>query len=341
MVTLIYNILQPEYGGVGRYTFELLSKLRRRIKFNEIDLSQSFGKNNFEKLLAILWKRKQFLSKHLDNFTDINHFLQTEIFFYFKGHGKMIVTLHNPPPFTKAISDMYPGYYSLARSFLFLNRYKEALNKADFLIANSQITKEGILEKGFDESRVKVIGLGIDERFKIIKPFERRKNVVGYVGSFAAHKRVNKLLNDWEKNFNKLRNFNLNLWGSKGTQEEFLKNQYNRKFDISFLGQFSEKISVKIYNSFKAFIFPSKGESFGLPIIEAVACGSPVFIYENAKITPEVRKYAIEIESISEIPDILEKIKAKELVKKSKEVKKEFNWNKNAEETLKIYKKLE
>jgi glycosyltransferase involved in cell wall biosynthesis len=341
MVTLIYNIQRPEQGGVGRYTFEILRKLRNRIKFNEIDLLPSFGKNNFEKLLAILWKRRKFLLNQLDKFSEINHFLQTEIFYYFKAHGKMIVNFHNPPPFTESFSDMYPGYYQLARSFLFLNRYREALNKADFLIANSQLTKEGILEKGVDRSKVKVIDLGIDERFKIIKPFEKRKNIVGYVGSFATHKRIDKLLNDWERSFDRLRNFHLNLWGSKGTQENFLKNRYNGKFSISFLGRFPEKVSVKIYNSFKAFVFPTKGESFGLPAIEAVACGTPAFIYKDSKITREVKKCCIEIESVSEIPKILEGIKEKEIIKKSREVKKEFNWNKNAEETLKVYKKLE
>lgn len=338
-LTVIYNIQRPEQGGVGRYAFELLKRLRNKIEFNEIDLSPSFGKNNFKKLLAILWRRKRFLMKNSNKFGEINHFLQVEIYYTIKGK-KNIVTFHNPPPFTQAISDMYPGFYNFVRSVLFRSRYKEAVETADIIIANSELTKKGILELGYEEERIKVIPLGVDEKFKIILPYPKRKNIIGYLGSFATHKRVDKLLKDWKTNFNKLSNYRLELYGSGGTQFQNLRKVYDGKFNIRFKGKAGNKEIVRVLNSFKAFVFPSKGESFGLPIIEAVACGCPVFIYKDAKITPEVRKYAIEIESISEIPKILEKIKEKELIKKSKEVREEFNWERNAEETLKVYKNL-
>jgi len=47
-----------------------------------------------------------------------------------------------------------------------------------------------------------------------------------------------------------------------------------------------------------------------------VACGTPCFIYKDAKISEEVRKYAIEIESVAEMPSILDEIDEKELPKK-------------------------
>ncbi len=339
MITLVYNLTKPEQGGVGRYSYELLRRLRKKTKLNEIDLSPSFGNNKFEKLTSILWRRKGFIYNNLDKFGDINHFLNTEIFHYFKNYGKMVVTVHNPPPFTKAVSNMYSGYYSFVRSLLFLSRYKEAINKADFLIANSQITKDGIIEFGFDEDKMKVIVLGIDEKFKVLQNI-KRTNVIGYIGSFTHHKRVSKLLCDWKENFTKLKNYRLYLYGTGGEELEYIRNKYDNKFSVKFLGRLSERRIVSVLNSLKAFVFPTKGESFGLPIIEAIACGNPVFIYNDAKITPEVRKYCTEVDSISEIPLILENIKIKEIVKKSLEVKKIFNWDRNVKETLKIYREL-
>jgi glycosyltransferase involved in cell wall biosynthesis len=341
MITLIYNISEPEEGGVGRYTYELRHRLKKKIKMNEINLSPSFGKNNFEKLFGILWKRKYFLAKHLSKFSEVNHFTQAEIFFYFKGHGKTIVTMHNPPPTSKIFPNKYESFYSIVRDVLLVNRFKEALKKADFLIANSQLTKERVIDNLKDESKIKVINFGIGKRYSIITPFEKRKNIIGYVGSFATHKRVNKLLKDWMKNSNSLSKFKLKLYGIGGNQFNFLRLTYNNNQNIKFLGLAKASNLPKVYNSFKAFILPSIGESFGFPLLEAIACGTPTFIYKDAIITPEIKKYCITINSIVEVPKLLESIREKEIIKKSKKVKEKFNWDTNIEETIKIYKKFQ
>lgn len=341
MVTLIYNISKPEQGGVGRYVYEVLKRMNEKIEFDKIDLCPSFGKNNFEKLLSIFWKRKDFLMKNANKFSEINHFLQVEAF-YPINKRKTIVTFHNSPPFSihNELSDIYRNYFAIVRSILFLRRYKDALDKANFIIANSEFTKEGVIESGFDEDKTKVISLGIGEKFRIIKSFEKRKNTIGYIGSFAIHKKVDKLLKDWRENFAELQNYNLYLHGSGGVQFQKLRRKYDNKFNINFLGYVKEEEILNVYNSFKAFVFPSELEWFGLPIVEAVACGNLVFIYKNAKITPEVKKYCVEIDSASEIPSALEEIKESDLIKKSWGVKKEFSWDRNVKDTIKIYESV-
>jgi len=337
MVTVIYNLSKPEQGGVGRYAYEFLKRLRNKIDFSEIDLSPSFGKTTFQKMLSIMWKRKGYLLNKSAGYDDINHFLQTEIFYPIKGRN--IVTLHNPPPFTKAIDGIAPDFYSLVRSVLFLNRYKDAVNNAEFIVADSDLVKEGVVEMGFEKNKVKVIGLGVDEKFKIIKGYDSRKNLIGFVGSFGKHKRVRELLGDWRKSFDNLNKYRLEVY-TGGVQNESLIKKYDKNFNITFRGQINKENSIHAYNSFKAFMMSSRGEGFGLPIIEAVACGCPVFIYTDSKISPEIRKYCIEIDSVSEIPEKLENVKYGNLTKKSKDVKKIFNWDRNVDDTLKLYKKL-
>lgn len=342
MVTIVYNIAKPEQGGVGRYTYELLNGIKKRIKFNEINLLPSFGNNGIEKLLSALWKRKSFLNSQLDKFSDVNHFVNAELFYHFKGHGNFVVTLHNPPPFTGVnnFENIMFDPIALSRSLLFFRRYKEALNSAELLIANSQFTKDGCLESHADENGVKVINFGIDGRLRIVKKFDERGDVLGYVGSFSFHKRVGKLINDICQNYGKMKMYNMFLYGSSGTLLKSLKEKYDGKFGVSFKGLLNYGSSLFAFNSFKAFIMPSKWESLGLPIIEAVACGTPVFIYTDSKITPEVKKYCMEIENVSEIPEALDSVKQNELVKKSREVKKLFDWGKCVDETIKVYKKL-
>ncbi len=341
MITFIYNISDPEQGGVGRYSFEILKRAREDTKFNEINSYRLFGNNYKDKLIFILYKRKKYLIKNIEYLNDINHFFQVEMFFKL-APSRNIVTFHNPPPFKvhNSIYNIYRDFYSISASILFYKRYEEAITNADFIIANSEFTKEGIFECKGHRDNIYVIPLGVDKKFKIIKPFSNRNCTLGYVGSFAHHKRVGKLLKDWTENYTKLKRFKLKLWGWKGSEFNNLNAKYNGHNHIDFPGRLLDINAVATYNSFKAFLFPSKWENFGLPIIEAVACGTPVFIYEDAEITPEVKKYAFSIKSIGEIPEKLEELSEQELITMSEQVKKEFDWDKNYVKTKKLYSKI-
>lgn len=58
---------------------------------------------------------------------------------------------------------------------------------------------------------------------------------------------------------------------------------------------------VNFYNSLKYFVSPTSHKGFDMPILEAVACGVPTFIYDDADITGEVAKYAIKLHKLEEI----------------------------------------
>jgi glycosyltransferase involved in cell wall biosynthesis len=332
-VTLIYNNPDPTKGGIPRYTFEVIN----RIPANRIDMTPVYGMTAGQKLYNLLWGRRNYFYHHIKLISEINHFLQPELFFNIRG-VKKIVTFHDLV-ILYGLFDVHNAY-ELVRKILLTKKFKEAIHFSDYFIANSIQTKRELENLGVDESKIKVINLGVDEKFKVIKKYEDRKNIFGYIGSFNPRKRVDKLLIDWKENFNIMRNFRLILHGWGGSHFESLYKSFNNKFNIVFGGKLPEEKIVDFLNSLKAFIFPSKYEGFGLPIIEAVACGTPTFIYKDSKISEEVRKYAFEIESIKEVPEILERIKINELIKKSEKVKREFNWDKTIEEITKVYKKI-
>jgi len=339
MITYIYNLSKPEQGGVGRYVYELLKRADNDLAIKKIDTYAYFGNTYLEKLIFILLKKKMILNNNIDRFSKINHFLQVELFYNLIG--KNIVTFHNPPPFSthNDFLDIYRDFYSMSASILFYRRYMAAIKKADFIIANSSFTKEGILQHT-DSANVKIIPFGVDDHFRIIRPFSERNNLLGYIGSFATHKRVDRLLCDFEKTKEMKKN-KLQLWGGKGIHYASLKSKYHGRNNILFKGFLTKQDEVNVYNNFKAFLFPSKWESFGLPILEAVACGTPVFIYGDARIPPEVKKYALSIDSLSEISNILETIDNHYLMNQSIKVKKEFNWDNHFFHTRQIYDMLQ
>jgi glycosyltransferase involved in cell wall biosynthesis len=120
--------------------------------------------------------------------------------------------------------------------------------------------------------------------------------------------------------------------------------EYNLKNTVSILGYQSKESLVALYNLAKVFVFPSFYEGFGLPVLEAFSCGTPV-IASNTSSIPEVAGSAallINPDNSEEIAEVIKNIfKDSELqkrcVEKGFEQIKKFSWKKNAEETLKAF----
>lgn len=99
-----------------------------------------------------------------------------------------------------------------------------------------------------------------------------------------------------------------------------------------------------VYNLATIFIYPSLRESFGLPIIEAMACGTPV-ITSNTSAMPEIAGNAALLINPLDEDDIAEKIYSlatdsfllQEIKEKGYKRSEEFSWEKTAKEVLKIY----
>lgn len=99
-----------------------------------------------------------------------------------------------------------------------------------------------------------------------------------------------------------------------------------------------------IYNLASVFIYPSLRESFGLPIIEAMACGTPV-ITSNTSSMPEVADNAAILINPLNVEDIANKLETltsdnalrQDLIKKGYERSKEFSWNNTAKDVIDLY----
>ena len=116
--------------------------------------------------------------------------------------------------------------------------------------------------------------------------------------------------------------------------------------EVSYLGQPEKSTLVEIYNAADILIAPSLHEGFGITILEAMACGTPV-ISSNVSAMPEVVGDAgilVEPTNSQEIAEAVEKYKdavyRKKLIAMGIERAKLFTWEKTAEQIAQVYEQL-
>ncbi len=134
-----------------------------------------------------------------------------------------------------------------------------------------------------------------------------------------------------------------NGWGNKDWLEKIKSN--GLKSRIHIIGHVSDNDLVAIYNGAIALVYPSLYEGFGLPIVEAMACGCPV-ICSNAASMPEVAGDAailIDPGRSDELAAAIETIVydsevGNTLVERGFKQAGSFSWEQTARETLKLFK---
>ena len=254
---------------------------------------------------------------------------------------------------------------------------KRQAQKADLIIAISESTKQDLIDfYRIAPEKIKVVYPGINEKFKIIKDIEKkdfilyfgtiepRKNILGLIQTFECIKKekFGKILDvNWQGfeglvkgekdkafDFSKLK---LVIAGAKGWLcQEVFERAKNSEFknDIIFTGFINEEDKTNLYNLAKVFVYPSFFEGFGLPPLEAMACGVPTIVSHKSSLSEVVGDSAIMVDpqNMNEmslaIKEVLENQNLSEcLTKRGIEQAKKFNWDNVAKTILGLCKELE
>lgn len=238
----------------------------------------------------------------------------------------------------------------------FLEKYfYKNIIKSDVIITGSEFSKKEILERlDFEDKDIYVIYHGIDhDLFKVYDDlnidFELPKKFIFSVGSIEPRKNLLGLLKAYNLLSNDIKKeYKLVLAGFKGWENEEIMNIINKnKENIIYLGFISDIELAKTYNLASCFVFPSFYEGFGLPVLESMACGTPV-ICSNSSSLPEVGGDAVVYCDSYNINDIREKIELvlsnenlqKEMIFKGLEQAKLFSWEKSAEKHIQVFQKV-
>lgn len=209
--------------------------------------------------------------------------------------GKMMVTVHD---LTHLV---YPEFLPMKLAHLYFKFIFWFISKrADHIIVVSESTKKDLLRfYKADANKIDVVYLGVGKEF-VRKPKEdfdylykkynipRDKKIILYVGNLLPHKNLNGLLEGFAQMKNH-ENCRLVLVGKAfdGRTKDTREKDLGIEELTLHAGMVSQEDLVNFYNLADLFVLPSLYEGFGLPVLEALACGTPVAC-SNVSSIPEV-----------------------------------------------------
>ena len=223
-----------------------------------------------------------------------------------------------------------------ARVLFFFIKFKKAN-----IITVSNFTMNEIIAYTNITSNITVVKNGIDKFWKSNKSYKNSSNII-YVGNIRKHKNVSLLIDSF-KNINDS-SFKLLLIGSSNNYLK--KNNFNNE-NIKFIDKVDRKKLVEYYNNARLLVLPSKYEGFGFTPLESMACDCPALVSDFSAIR-EICKDGAYYFNLDKKDDLKNKIinllnndqVCDNLIKKGREIVKQYDWDKTVHETIKIIDKL-
>lgn len=213
---------------------------------------------------------------------------------------------------------------------------KRACRKCAFIVTVSEFSKRRIVDwSGISSDKVKVIYNGVSEAFHPnVEAYEPGFPYIFVVGNRKLHKNEDRALRAFAKADIDL-NIKLVFSGEVSSQLSNTAKELNIENRIIFLGRLSETELASTYKGAICLLFPSLYEGFGLPVIEALACGTQVITSNTTALNEFTSLFIIKVNplDINEIKVAIEEIVLKsnrnnESEKIFNDIKK-YNWNEN------------
>ena len=343
--------------GLGVYTDNLLHALadfKERHQFFNYAASDSAHWNTFRRLywenfeLPKLAKKDKIEILHVPAFSPP-----------FRKFSKLVVTVHD------LIGVIFPNQRGLPSRWYWGSWLPFTIRRADCIITDSENTKKDVLRHlAVPEKKIRVVypsghegfsshvngtaleslkkNLGVREKyFLCVGTIEPRKNLLRVIQAYARFMRKKRSPS-----------YQLLVVGSKEFAHgkaflEIMNSASVNTNGIIFTGYLEHEDLNRLYCGAEAFLFPSLYEGFGIPILEAMACGVPVLASDRSSL-PEVggdAVYSVNPINVDEITEGMSRLAddttlRRELIEKGSRQIGKFSWKKTAREIVQVYESL-
>lgn len=204
--------------------------------------------------------------------------------------------------------------------------------------------------------KIRVLPLGVDKKFHIATAHEiasvrtvlNLPNVyVLYLGSNKPHKNLLRLLEAWASIKTEAVLVIAGAWDSRYPQAQQFVAQYGLQTRVQFRHNVPEPLLPALISGARVFVFPSVHEGFGLPPLEAMACGTPVVCGHASSLPEVVGEAAIVFDPFNvqdmtaTISSVLENANLRfEMRAKGLHQAKQFTWERTARELMGLFQQV-
>ena len=309
--------------------------------------------NKLVKPLRSLWRIKGIVNDLKRDSVDIYHGLTGELPLGLSEAGiKSVVTIHD------LIFMRCPEYYNPVDVAIYKWKFRNTCKQADRIIAISECTRRDIMELGeIDDSRIDVVYQSCDTRFRQQVSPEQKQDVRA---RYSLPKRYVLFVGTIEERKNALLaaqalpylsdEIHLVLVGRQTAYAKTITSfarQNGLANRIHMLSGVPTSDLYAIYQQAECFVYPSRYEGFGIPVIEAIQSRLPVIACtgscleeaggpDNVYVDPdEPQEMAMAIKSITDNPDA-----ARQIVTRSLDYIRRFENGNVAQEMLNVYRSL-
>jgi glycosyltransferase involved in cell wall biosynthesis len=364
-ITLMVDALSPQLSGIGRYCWELAQRLPIEPGIDSVKYRcDGVWIEEPSKLLIEgkqkLRRRGKWMRRLLAPFDQSqirqsivhspNYFLPTDV-------DSGVITVHDLSVFK------FPETHPADRIKQFERDFQSSVNRAVKIITDTDAVRQELINYcNIPSERIRAIHLGFDPHFRvysreetadILKQYQLEHGQYGLcVSTFEPRKKIAQLLSAWRNLSLKLRNrYPLAIVGAPGWLNGDLNIQIQRGVEegwLKNLGFVAEPHLPLIYGGASVFVYPSIYEGFGLPPLEAMACGIPTIVADHSCAREICSDAAIYINPddhaafIDAIYISLEDGEARrQSIEKGLQRSHNYSWTKCVSETVNVYREIE
>jgi glycosyltransferase involved in cell wall biosynthesis len=367
------RVLTPRIGGIGRYAIRLVEALLALSVQESPDLElviftapqtdrlalrgmQATICERFCRIKSTVLRSSALLpvGAILDRI-DLFHGLdQSGIPFFFKT-GRSVVTIHDVIPL------VLPWAFPRRHRWVLTAALARVRRQADVVIVPSAAAAEDVVRYlNIARQRITVIPMGCDARFKpgmnatrtaqLRRRYALPERYVLFVGTLEPRKNIGLLLQAFSRLLAERPQDDVQLvvaggqgWGDGGATATMEALDIRPR--VIFTGFVEDDDLPDLYRGAQMFVYPSLYEGFGLPVVEAMACGTPVITSNRASL-PEVAGDAALLIDPTRPDDLAAAMSAlmsnaalhDELRRKGLARAEEFTWEAVARKTVEVYR---
>ncbi len=364
-IAIIADALDYQYAGIYYYTKSIINAIAAIDKENEYLIirvkSEGDISNNVKELIipqgnfpgAAAYRLfvkipKIVTQQKVDIVLEPRHFGP----FNLPKSIKRVTFIHDLSPLH------YPQWHQFASRTLQQLFLPSILKRTDHILTNSAYTKQDIIQH-FPYTAHKITStLLAKETFfqpqsnpELLSNLAIEQPYLLHVGTIEPRKNLQVLLTAFEALKKQINHpLQLVLVGKKGWKSDTFfqaieKSPYQQ--DIKVLGYVERNALITLYSSTEAFVYPSLFEGFGLPLVEAMACGAPI-VSSNAACLPEIVGQAGQFFSPTSSEDLVQQLSLvlnnptlkTDMRQRALQQASQFSWEKTARETIETLERV-